>query len=258
MYTLVQLLWLRLPDSAQLSPEKKTITKAYELIQHRILVEDPVLSKAGIPLSKINTKTVRDFIHRQERLVNLHSTKMPSTVLKTTSISSKDLPPAPRQPSVLPPADYPQMEYVHTPSTAGTKALKERMDIAMPVPRTQSQSTPFWPAPSPTLGRRFAGTKQKIPATSTVTGPVSTPKRYTCGFRHFYRHDTGNRAQRNSVRTLLCSGRELPSTRENIKISSRMLEANYHVYRTFPPVHCVANQLRDTKNTRGRPFVPLR
>ena len=137
----------------------------------RIQFNDP---KTGIPLPKINTKTVRDFIHRQVRLANLHCTKMPSTVLQTTSISSEYLPAAPWQPSVLPPADYPQMEYVHTPSTAGTKVLKERMDIVTPVPHTQSQAANPRPAPLPALGR-CVGTKVETQATSTITRPVSTP-----------------------------------------------------------------------------------
>ncbi|XDV45331.1 hypothetical protein PO909_013447 [Leuciscus waleckii] len=126
MYTLVKLLWLGLPTSSKTqSPDKTAILKAYERIQHCILVEDPVLSKVGIPLPKINIKTVRDFIRRQEKLINLQSTRMPSaTVLKTTSISSKNLPPAPCQPSVLPPPDYEQIVYEHIPSKAGTKVLK--------------------------------------------------------------------------------------------------------------------------------------
>ncbi|KAK6302325.1 hypothetical protein J4Q44_G00266800 [Coregonus suidteri] len=76
MYTLVKLLWLRSPQGSRNSPEKRTLLKAYERVQqHRILVEDPVLCKAGIPLPKINSKTVQDFIRRQERLLNLHATK---------------------------------------------------------------------------------------------------------------------------------------------------------------------------------------
>ncbi|KAK6309826.1 hypothetical protein J4Q44_G00197070 [Coregonus suidteri] len=108
-------------------------TLAYERVQHRILVEDPVLCKAGIPLPKINSKTVQDFIRRQERLLNLHATKQPSTITKTTSISSADLPPAPHQPAVLPPPDYPLMEYVPTPSTAGTQGVKGRTDMMAPL-----------------------------------------------------------------------------------------------------------------------------
>lgn len=69
MYTLVKLLWLGLPISSRTqSPDKTVILKAYERIQHCILVEDPVLSKVGIPLPKINIKTVCDFIRRQEKL----------------------------------------------------------------------------------------------------------------------------------------------------------------------------------------------
>ncbi|XP_017564809.1 uncharacterized protein LOC108434293 isoform X2 [Pygocentrus nattereri] len=121
MYTLVKLLWLRSPQGSRTSPEKSTILKAYERIQHRILVEDPVLCRAGIPLPKINIKTVRDFIRRQERLLNLHATKQPATITKTTSISYADLPPAPHQPAVLPPPHYPMMEYLPTPAGQGQR-----------------------------------------------------------------------------------------------------------------------------------------
>ncbi|XP_048843326.1 uncharacterized protein LOC125715607 [Brienomyrus brachyistius] len=137
MYTLVKLLWLHSPQGSRTSPEKTFILKVYQRIQHRILVEDPVLCKAGIPLPKINTKTVRDFIRRQERLLNMRATKQPLTITKTTSISSADLPPAPHQPAVLPAPDYPLMEYVPTPSTAGTKVLKERTDVVIPLSRPQ-------------------------------------------------------------------------------------------------------------------------
>lgn len=129
-YTLVKLLCLRSPRGSRTSPEKKNVVKAYERIQHWILIDDPVLAKAGIPLPKINTKTVRDFIRQQERLLNLRATTQPSTVGKTSSISSADLPPAPLQRAVLPPPDCPLMEYVPTPSTAGTRVLKGRVDSA--------------------------------------------------------------------------------------------------------------------------------
>ncbi|KAK9540557.1 hypothetical protein VZT92_003001 [Zoarces viviparus] len=160
MYTLVKLLWLRSPQGSRSSPEKSTILKAYERIQHRILVEDPILCKAGIPLPKINIKTVRDFIQRQERLLNLNATKQPSTVTKTTSISSADLPPAPHQPAVLPPPLYPLMDYVPTPSTAGTKVLKGRTDIIMPLSRPQ----PPLPLVLPAV--------RKTSATCTISRPV--------------------------------------------------------------------------------------
>lgn len=162
MYTLVKLLWLGLPQgSSRSSPEKSSILKAYGKIQHCILVEDPVLSKMGIPLPKINSKTVRDFIRRQERLVNLQATKMPSLViLKTTSVSSEELPPAECQPSVLPPPAYPEMEYKQIPSTAGTKILKSRSDITAPAPKT----------PSPTKHNTTPLPQQK--ALSTIFKPL--------------------------------------------------------------------------------------
>ncbi|XP_037619327.1 uncharacterized protein LOC119484539 [Sebastes umbrosus] len=163
MYTLVKLLWLRSPQGSRISPETATILKAYERIQHRILVEDQVLCKAGIPLPKINIKTVRDFIRCQERLLNLRATKQPTGLItKLTSISSADLPPAPHQPAILAPPDYPLMEYVPTPSTAGTKVLKGRTDMIVPLSRPQPPLPPVL-LPPPV---------RKTPATSTITRPV--------------------------------------------------------------------------------------
>lgn len=57
MYTLIKLLWLCNPSQSSTSPEKTFILKAYERIQHIVLVENSVLSKAGLSLPKINIKT---------------------------------------------------------------------------------------------------------------------------------------------------------------------------------------------------------
>ncbi|XP_039530308.1 uncharacterized protein LOC120480951 [Pimephales promelas] len=166
MYVLVKLLWLRSPQASRPSPEKTSILKAYERIQHRVLVDDPILCKAGIPLPKINSKTVRDFIRQQERLVNLHATSQPAVISKITSVSSEELPPAPCQPAVLHPPDYPVMEYVPTPSTAGTKVLKGRTNKLVATP----QPPPQPPLPPPQLPLPLP--VRKIPATSTITRPV--------------------------------------------------------------------------------------
>lgn len=194
MYTLVKLLWMESPQSTPASPES-TIAKAYERLQHRVLVEDPVLSKLGIPLPKIDTKTVCDFIRHQERLVNLRSTKLPSaTVLKTMLISSKELPLAPCQMSVLPPPDFPHMEFEHISSKAGTKVLKGRTDTAMPVPKAllpkesvpiphlllpvrvscvTERETPVTSIIIKPLAKIASSATRVIPATSTNTTPVS-------------------------------------------------------------------------------------
>ncbi|KAL0963546.1 hypothetical protein UPYG_G00307790 [Umbra pygmaea] len=115
LYVLVKLLWLHSHEASRSSPEKTSLLKAYDRIQHRVLVEDPILCKAGLPLPKINTKTVRDFIRQQERLVNLHAIRQPAVIPKNSSVSSEELPPARRQPAILPPPDYPLLEYVPTP-----------------------------------------------------------------------------------------------------------------------------------------------
>ncbi|KAI4795786.1 hypothetical protein KUCAC02_029652 [Chaenocephalus aceratus] len=175
MYTLVKLLRLRSPQGSRTSPEKTTVLKAYERIQHRVLVDDPILCKAGFPLPKINIKTVQDFIRAQERLLNLRVTEQPAMLSKTTSVSSADLPPAPHQPAVLPPPDYPLMQYVPTPSTAGTTLLKGRRDMILPpshpqTSRPRSVPRPL-PSPSPSAATRLPAGRPILPATSTVARP---------------------------------------------------------------------------------------
>ncbi len=190
MYTLVKRLWLESPQSTPASPES-TIVKAYERLQHHVLVEDPVLSKLGIPLPKVDTKTVCDFIRHQERILNLRSTKLPSaTVLKTMLISSKELPLAPCQPSVLPPPDVPQMEFEHISSKAGTKVLKGRTDApkallpkeSVPIPHlllpvrvshVTERETPITSIIIKPLAKIASSATRVIPATSTNTTPVS-------------------------------------------------------------------------------------
>ncbi|KAG5286515.1 hypothetical protein AALO_G00015660 [Alosa alosa] len=45
MYVLVKLLWLSAPQSSRIGPEKASILKAYERIQHRVLVDDPAYER---------------------------------------------------------------------------------------------------------------------------------------------------------------------------------------------------------------------
>ncbi|KAJ4948955.1 hypothetical protein JOQ06_020476 [Pogonophryne albipinna] len=180
MYTLVKLLWLRSPQGSRTSPEKTTVLKAYERIQHRVLVDDPILCKAGFPLPKINVKTVRDFIRAQERLLNLRATDQPAMLSKTTSVSSADLPPAPHQPAVLPPPDYPLMQYVPTPSTAGTKLLKGRRDMILPLSHPQTSLPPPVSLPRPrsvrpTPAPRPLPSPSPSAATRAIAGPSTRP-----------------------------------------------------------------------------------
>lgn len=157
MYTLVKLLWLGSPHSNLASPQKNTIAKDYKRVRRRVLVEDPVLSKLGIPLPNIETKTVCDFI----RCLNLRATKMPSaTVWKTKSVSSKEVPPAPCQLFTLPQPDQPRESIS---SKAGTKVLKEITDTKVLLQIQHSKS-----APIPLLPL----TERKTPVTSTITKPL--------------------------------------------------------------------------------------
>ncbi|AWP09214.1 Hypothetical protein SMAX5B_002626 [Scophthalmus maximus] len=64
MYKLMKPLWFRSPQSSRSSPEKSPILKSYEQIQHRILVEDPVLA------DEKRKKNMEDFVTK--RLEMMH------------------------------------------------------------------------------------------------------------------------------------------------------------------------------------------
>ena len=63
MYGFIKLLRLCLHVGANKisSPEKCRVTKLYDMAQHQVMIEDPVLRKLGIPLGHFNTKCVSDF-----------------------------------------------------------------------------------------------------------------------------------------------------------------------------------------------------
>lgn len=130
MYCVIKQLWLH-PEYAraksQLSPLTARITAAYQRMQQRVTVDDPVLSKLGIPILKINTRSISDFLRRQEALSALHVTDPGLGVLRPhQSITTTRQAPAPELPEQVPHTDRPQVEYSITPSLAGTRALKTR------------------------------------------------------------------------------------------------------------------------------------
>ncbi|KAK1895879.1 Polyketide synthase-nonribosomal peptide synthetase hybrid himA, partial [Dissostichus eleginoides] len=129
MYTLVKLLWLKSPQGSRTSPEKTTILKVYKRIQHRVLVDDPVLCKAGFPLPKINIKTVRDFIRAQERLLNLHITA--TCVTATATVSKTD--PSP-QTFALSPSPSTATRVIAGPSTRPIMPASQSVPGMLDVP----------------------------------------------------------------------------------------------------------------------------
>jgi hypothetical protein len=133
VYCTIKHLWLchNKESTKAFSPDKIRIHKSYERIQHRVLVEDPILSKLGIPLPKINTKCIRDFMRRQEALASSHSTAQGSAIqTRIKSISSLTLPDTPKLPTTIEKNKRPEMMYRETICRAGQKATKKREDLA--------------------------------------------------------------------------------------------------------------------------------
>ncbi|KAL2098418.1 hypothetical protein ACEWY4_007625 [Coilia grayii] len=129
MYCVVKQLWLH-PEcqvKARGSPLKAFNTSAYQRMQQRVTVDDPVLSKLGIPILKINSRSISDFLRRQEALSATNITDPALGVLRRhQSIASTSQAPAPELPDQLPHTARPQVQYEITPSLAGTRALKTR------------------------------------------------------------------------------------------------------------------------------------
>ncbi|XP_038071853.1 uncharacterized protein LOC119740580 [Patiria miniata] len=145
MYCVVKHIWLRAGGVA--SPEKCKITKLYERMQQRVMVEDPILSKLGIPLPKVNTKCVREFLRRQEALASTNATSHGNTIIRRwQSVSGAKLPDAPEMPQKRGQTDWPETTYADIPSMAGTKVVKARHDVveilSTPLPSLGISSSP--------------------------------------------------------------------------------------------------------------------
>ena len=101
-------------------------------MQHQVLLDDPILSKLGISLQKINAKCIHDFLRRREALASSHSTTQGSAILtRIKSISSLSLPDTTttRLPITLEQNKRHNILYTETTCRAGQKTTK-REDLA--------------------------------------------------------------------------------------------------------------------------------
>ena len=154
VYCIIKQLWLH-PSSVEkaASPQKKHIAKVYQRLQQRVTVDDPELSKLGIPLTKINTKCVAEFIKRQEARASKNVVDFAgSLVRRTASISHESLQPAAELPDVRPLTSRPETVYTTVPSLAGTRAMKVRRDhFATPTAGTSTEPSGSVPAGIPPM-----------------------------------------------------------------------------------------------------------
>ncbi|KAL0188361.1 hypothetical protein M9458_015460 [Cirrhinus mrigala] len=151
MYCLIKQLWLHpgCGGKAQGLPLKHQITKMYQRVQQRVTVDDAELSKLGIPILKINSKCVSEFIRRQEALSATNVTDQGLAVLRRhQSVSRTSQPPAVELPDERPHTSRPAVQYEVTASLAGTRNLKPRLPHLLPVPPTQLLPAPVHTIPA--------------------------------------------------------------------------------------------------------------
>ncbi|XP_029980231.1 uncharacterized protein LOC115412079 [Sphaeramia orbicularis] len=171
MYCVIKNLWLHPQCAAkrQGTPAKQLVTKLYQRVQQRVTVDDPVLRKLGIPILKVNSKCVGEFIRRQEALSATNVTDQGLSILRRTqSIASTSQPPAEELPDVRPQTSRPQLQYVIPASLAGTRELKRRRDASLPKPI----ATPALSAATTTAA---ATTTPALSAAATTAAATATP-----------------------------------------------------------------------------------
>ncbi|XP_055012230.1 calcium-binding protein 4-like [Boleophthalmus pectinirostris] len=174
MYCVIKQLWLH-PDcgcKARGSPLKHSITKIYQQMQQRVTVDDLVLSKLGISILKINSKSISEFMRRQAALSATNVTDPGLGILRRhQSISSTSQAPAPGLPDELPHTSRPQVHCDIAPSLAGKRMLKTRV-VRKWVRKPKPQPPPAPPllSSSPLL----LPPPPLFPAASTAPGPPPT------------------------------------------------------------------------------------
>ncbi|CAM4515131.1 unnamed protein product [Leuciscus chuanchicus] len=101
------------------------ITSLYQRVQQRVTVDDDdELSKLGIPILKINSKCVGEFIRRQETSSATNGTDQGLAVLRRIqSISGTSQTPATELPDGRPHTSRPTVQYEVTPSLAETRKI---------------------------------------------------------------------------------------------------------------------------------------
>lgn len=172
MYCTIKMLWLHpgCGGKARGSPQKQLITKAYQLAQHKVTVDDPQLSKLGIPLLKINSKCVADFIRRQEALSARNTTDQGWGIVRPHhSLSATSQPPAPELPDERPHTSRPQVKYEVPQSLAGTRKLTQRH------PKQHTSHTPHQILPAPPSVFTPA---QQLPASTLQTVKIEPQRQH--------------------------------------------------------------------------------
>ncbi|ESO87510.1 hypothetical protein LOTGIDRAFT_166390 [Lottia gigantea] len=167
LYCVIKQLWLKLNKgtSKKSAAVKNRITQHYQRMQHRVMVEDPILSRLAIPLPKINSKCVAEFIRRQEVLIAKNSTTAPKDIItKETHVTDIEMPQPLELPTVMPVTDRPQIPVVERECLAGAKKLKKRLDITTSqIPVTSTCTSISEPVPMPKL--------HNIPVSSQIFQP---------------------------------------------------------------------------------------
>ncbi|XP_030835095.1 uncharacterized protein LOC115921619 [Strongylocentrotus purpuratus] len=129
LYLVIQL--LKNQPSVSCSSPTKTATNIrtrYKRMCDR-LFDDPVLSKVNLPLPNINSKSITNFIGKQETRSNFLATTQPK-VLRHRKVLSFDPLPAPVElPEMLPNPGYAQVKYSVVPHESGKRRGEKRHSL---------------------------------------------------------------------------------------------------------------------------------
>lgn len=183
---------------------KVVITKLYQSVHQRVTVDDPELSRLGIPILKINTKCVAEFIRRQEASSAISVTDQGLAVLRRhQSITSTSQPPAAELPAQRPHSSQPQVHFEFTPSLAGTRKVKPRLSHVSAASHLQPS-----PALVHTLPAAPAPLTSSQPTTPLQTAASLPQPLFTSARSTLYKRKKGEQSgaeQPSKVRLYTCT-----------------------------------------------------
>ena len=175
LYLVIQLIKNQ-PTVACLSPTKTAtnIRARYKRICDRVS-DDPVLATLNLPLPNINSKSITNFISKQEKRSNFMATTQPKVLSHRKVLSFDAIPDPVELPDTLPKPEYEQVKYSVVPHESG-KRRGEKRRSHLDEPGTSSSTKPFTAPTAPstsTAPESHAGDYQPKPKCPNIAPNVA-------------------------------------------------------------------------------------